>query len=109
MKNTERVLLYQAIMQSNLHPTTKSFLGQVIKNMPAGMGDAMTLGALEEAAPAPRMRFGEAAENYGDLERDEVLSKMGLTEDDLGEDELVDYDEHRPTRGAVGSPERGIF
>lgn len=32
--NSQTILLYQAIMQSNMHPTTKSFLGQVLKNMP---------------------------------------------------------------------------
>ena len=33
MKNTEKILLYQAIMQSNLHPTTKSFLSSILKNV----------------------------------------------------------------------------
>lgn len=31
MNKTEKILLFQAIQQSNLHPTTKSFLGQVLK------------------------------------------------------------------------------
>lgn len=32
MTKTETVLLYQAIQQSNMSPTTKSFLGEVLKN-----------------------------------------------------------------------------
>lgn len=31
MKRLNRALLYQAVMQSNMHPTTKSFLGSILK------------------------------------------------------------------------------
>lgn len=35
-----RKLLYQVIMQSNMNPTTKSFLGAILKNDPKGNNDS---------------------------------------------------------------------
>lgn len=55
--NSQTILLYQAIMQSNLHPTTKSFLGEVLKNQAFGYapltGEALSEGKQKVDMVAP--------------------------------------------------------
>lgn len=69
MNKSELILLYEAIRQSNLHPTTKSFLGEVLKNMDesteVGMGGSTKVGGsgTTEIEPNIKISPGTGIEN----------------------------------------------
>lgn len=108
MKKTERVLLYQAIMQSNLHPTTKSFLGQVLKNyqtvtpdMRNAMGptgpytpdmfqdfvrDNKKMGSEDGGRVITGLHPQDTPAAFGDL-----TGQPGMTDEDLSGDDLYAY------------------
>lgn len=98
-------LLFQAIIQSNMSSTTKSFLGQVLKNMPTssfGGGD------LQESEGHSRLNLTPTPTNpitlqelldSGDFSHeDDALDELGrirgvptMTYRDLSKDDLNSY------------------